>query len=108
VTTTSSLICQEKYGCDWNFPTRGPIWADTLTLVLGMHGDGFHGDDLLVRSGLVSPADDEMIDGVLALLVGYFSFSTTQPAPDASPFLKAHQAWYARVAEDWLRQRRGW
>ncbi|HET9874067.1 MAG TPA: phosphotransferase [Propionibacteriaceae bacterium] len=94
--------------CDWNFPTRGPIWADTLTVAIGMHGDGLDGDDLLARSGLVGPADDEMIDGVLALLLGYFYFSSSQAAADASPFLRDHQAWYARVAEDWLRQRRGW
>ncbi|MCW2803120.1 MAG: aminoglycoside phosphotransferase family protein [Propionibacteriaceae bacterium] len=94
--------------CDWNFPTRGPIWADTLTVAIAMHGDGLNGDDLLARSGLVSPADEEMIDGVLALLLGYFYFSSSEAAPDGSPFLRAHQAWYARVAEDWLRQRRGW
>ncbi|MET1004192.1 MAG: phosphotransferase [Propionibacteriaceae bacterium] len=94
--------------CDWNFPTTGPIWADTLSLLLSMSGDGHDGDRLLADSGLVRDSDRDQVDGLLALLLGYFSFAGAQPAPADSPYLRPPQRWYAQVSEDWLRARRGW
>ena len=38
----------EVWVCDWNWPTRGPIWADTLTVAISMVGDGLDGDRILV------------------------------------------------------------
>ena len=33
----------EVWVCDWNWPTRGPIWVDTLTVAISMVGDGLDG-----------------------------------------------------------------
>jgi hypothetical protein len=94
--------------CDWNWPTRGPIWVDMLTVAISMVGDGLDGDRILSESGLVADTDADLIDGLLALLLGYFLTAGTEAPPDASPLLRTHQTWYARVIEGWLRHRRGW
>lgn len=94
--------------CDWNWPTRGPIWVDTLTVAISMVGDGLDGDHILSESGLVADSDADLVDGVLALLLGYCLTAGADVPPDASPFLRTHRTWYARVIEGWLRHRRGW
>ena len=95
--------------CDWNWPTRGPIWVDTLTVAISMVGDGLDGDRILSESGLIASTDPDLIDGVLALLLAYcVGAASSETPPDTSPFLRTHQTWYARVIEGWLRQRRGW
>ena len=94
--------------CDWNWPTRGPIWVDTLTVAISMVGDGLDGDRVLSESGLVANTDADLVDGFLALLLGYFLTAGKEAPPDASPFLREHRSWYARVVEGWLRHRRGW
>jgi Phosphotransferase enzyme family len=99
----------EVWVCDWNWPTRGPIWVDTLTLAISMVGDGLDGDRILSESGLIANTNPDVVDGVLALLLGYcLSAAGSETPPDTSPFLRTHQAWYARVVEGWLRHRRGW
>jgi aminoglycoside phosphotransferase (APT) family kinase protein len=98
----------EVWVCDWNWPTRGPIWVDTLTVAISMVGDGLDGDRILSESGLVANTDADLVDGVLALLLGYCLAAGTEAPPDASPFLRSHRTWYARVIERWLRHRRGW
>ena len=98
----------EVWVCDWNWPTRGPIWVDTLTVAISMVGDGLDGDRILSESGLVAHADADLVDGVLALLLGYCLTAGTEAPPDASPFLRAHRIWYARVIDGWLRHRRRW
>lgn len=94
--------------CDWNFPIVGPQWMDTVCLLLGMHGDGLHVEELLKRSPLVAPDDREAIDSFLAVLVGYFAVASRRPVEPRSPFLRTHQAWYAEVSLDLLSRRRGW
>ncbi|GAA2096956.1 hypothetical protein GCM10009841_08980 [Microlunatus panaciterrae] len=94
--------------CDWNFTVVGPAWADSVSLAVSMHGDGLDADVLLADSQQLSRADHEAIDCFLALLIGYFRHAGAQPAPPTSPYLRAHQRWYADVATDWLAQRRCW
>lgn len=98
----------EVWVCDWNWPTIGPIWVDTVTLAISMVGDGLDGDRILRGSGLVADVDPDLVDGLLALLLGFFLTAGADAPPEASPSLRAHRAWYARVIEGWLRQRRGW
>jgi hypothetical protein len=76
----------EVWVCDWSWPTRGPIWVDTLTVAISMVGDGLDGDRILSESGLVANADSDLVDGVLALLLGYCLTAGTEAPPDASPF----------------------
>jgi hypothetical protein len=94
--------------CDWNWPTHGPIWVDTLTVTISMVGDGLDGDRILNESGLVASTDVDSIDGILALLLSYCLTADIGSPTDASPFLRTHHAWYAEVIERWLRHRRGW
>ena len=56
----------------------------------------------------MAKSDADLVDGVLALLLGYCLTVGTEAPPDASPFLRMHRIWYARVIEGWLRHRRGW
>ena len=94
--------------CDWNMPTSGPIWVDTLTVLISMVGDGLDGERLIGESNLFTDVDPDLVDGLLALLVGYFLTAELDPLPDASPYLRAAQGWYAHVVEEWLRRRRHW
>jgi hypothetical protein len=94
--------------CDWNWPTHGPIWVDTLTVTISMVGDGLDGDRILNESGLVARTDANLIDGVLALLLSYCLTADIGSLKDDSPFLRTHHVWYAEVIERWLRHRRGW
>lgn len=94
--------------CDWNWPTRGPLWMDALTVAISMYGDGLDANRLLEESGLVAGVDREAVDGALALLLSYFLSAGTEPPPDASPYLRTHQQWYAAVVARWLGERRGW
>ncbi len=93
--------------CDWNFPTVGPAWVDEVTLAISMHGDGLDVDALLVESGAVADGDD-LVDVLLATLLGYFARAGQQPTPDTSRYLRVHQTWYGDVVADWLGRRRGW
>jgi hypothetical protein len=98
----------EVWVCDWNWPTQGPIWVDTLTVAIGMVGDGLDGERILNESGLVANTDADLIDGVLALLLSYCLTTDSGAPPGASRYLRTHHNWYARVIEGWLRHRRGW
>lgn len=98
----------EVWVCDWNWPTRGPVWMDTLTVAISMYGDGLDADRLLDESGLLDGVDHDAVDGALALLLTYFLIAHTEPPPDASPYLRVHQRWYAEVVKRWLGERRGW
>jgi hypothetical protein len=52
--------------------------------------------------------DRDSIDGMLALLAGYFLTQQHEPVPASSPWVRAHQRWYGEVAWHWLSTRRGW
>ena len=94
--------------CDWNWPMRGATWIDTLTLLLSAHGDGVDTDRLLASRRLTAEVDRDSIDGMLALLAGYFLTQQHEPVPASSPWVRAHQRWYGEVAWNWLSTRRGW
>ncbi len=94
--------------CDWNWPTRGAVWLDSLLLLIGPRGDGLDVEAHIAGHPLLAeiPADD--IDVFLALVLGYFAVSADQPVPATSPHMRAAQAWQRDVIDDWLAERRGW
>ena len=94
--------------CDWNFPAVGPRWVDAVCLAISMYGDGHDVDALLAETGLIGRADGEGVDCLLAVLTAYCLREAAQPDNPTSPYLRAHQAWYATAAGGWLRDRRGW
>lgn len=94
--------------CDWNFPALGPRWTDPVCLAISMDGDGLDAEALLAETGLLADEDHEAVDCLLAALTGYFLLSSVRPANPTSPYLRAHQTWYAAVTGGWLKERRGW
>jgi hypothetical protein len=94
--------------CDWNWVVRAHPAFDSLAVLLCAHGDGHDADALLERRAVTRALPDGLVDGFLALLLGYFLVQAAEPAPDTSPWLRAHQGWYAEAAGRWLGQRQSW
>jgi len=94
--------------CDWNWPLLGNPALDTIGLLLSAHGDGVDADAWLPRCATTRDVESDVVDGTLALLAGYFWASSSQSAPETSPWLRIHQRWYAEATTDWLARRRGW
>lgn len=94
--------------CDWNWPVRGAAWLDTVLLLIGAHGDGLDADQILARRRLTREVAGDHVDSVLALVAGYFFERRDEPVPNSSPYLRAHQSWYAEATWSWLADRRGW
>ena len=94
--------------CDWNWPTIGAPWLDTLFLLIGPRGDGLDVEAVLGASPLTRHLDPEAIDIVIALVTGYFLMSADQPVPPTSPFIRDAQRWQGEVCWRWLGERRGW
>lgn len=94
--------------CDWNWPVVGAAWIDTVVLLIGAHGDGHDADAILAERALTRDVGPEDIDAFLALIAGYFFERRDEPVPTSSPYLRAHQAWYAAATWSWLTKRRGW
>ncbi|MDQ3628275.1 MAG: aminoglycoside phosphotransferase family protein [Actinomycetota bacterium] len=94
--------------CDWNWVVRGHHAIDTLAVLICAHGDGHDADEMLAERALTRDLPPEAVDGFLALLLGYFHRARHEPVPVASPWIRAHQGWYADAAGRWLGLRRGW
>jgi len=94
--------------CDWNWVVRAHPAFDSLVVLLSAHGDGHDADALLERRAITRALPDGLVDGFLALLLGYFLHQAGEPAPDTSPWLRLHQGWYAEAAGRWLARRRSW
>lgn len=94
--------------CDWNWPARGAAWLDTVMLLVGPRGDGVDVEEVLAGSELLRGVPGEHVDGLLALLTGYFLRHADLPVPSSSPYLRALQQWQGEVCWDWLCERRGW
>jgi hypothetical protein len=104
------LLCADgrALACDWNWPALGPAWVDLVVLLVSAHGDGHDADALLATRELTGDVDPDAIDGWLAAYCGFMLSSRVRPVPPSSPYLRAHQAWYAEAAWSWLAARRGW
>lgn len=94
--------------CDWNWPTLGPDWLDSLVLMIGPRGDGLDVDALLAGRRLTRDVPAEHLDAVLALITGYFVYSADLPVPPTSPHIRDAQRWQEQVCWAWLAERRGW
>jgi len=94
--------------CDWNWMVRAHPAFDSLAVLLAASGDGHDADALLERRGVTRDLPDGLVDGFLALLLGYFLHQAGEPVPETSPWLRAHQGWYAEAAGRWLGRRNEW
>jgi hypothetical protein len=94
--------------CDWNWPVTGAAWIDTVALLISAHGDGLDADAILAERRLTREVPGDDIDSFLALIAGFHRERRDQPVPNSSPYLRAHQSWYAEATWSWLAHRRGW
>lgn len=94
--------------CDWNWPTRGAAWLDSLMTLLGPRGDGLDVARDLAERPLLRDVPADHLDAALALVTGYFLHQADQPVPPTSPHLREHQRWQGEVCWDWLCERRAW
>jgi hypothetical protein len=94
--------------CDWNWPALGPVWQDSVDLLISAHGDGVDVDALLASRTLTRDAEPDHVDAWLAAICGFMLSARSRPAPASSPHLRTHSDWYAEAAWSWLAQRRGW
>jgi Phosphotransferase enzyme family len=94
--------------CDWNWPTVGAAWLDTVFVMIGPRGDGLDVESVLAERRLSRDVPAESVDIVLALLVGYFFRQCEEPVPPTSPHLRDAQRWQGEVCWAWLCERRGW
>ncbi len=94
--------------CDWNWPVVGAAWLDSLFLLIGPRGDGLDVERVLATHPAFAEVSADAVDVVLALIIGYFFHSSTEPVPTTSPHIRDHQRWQGEVLWDWLNQRRGW
>ena len=94
--------------CDWNWPSAGAAWLDTVFLMIGPRGDGLDVDAVLAASPLTRDLPADAVDIVIALVTGYFLMSAEQPVPPTSPYVRDAQRWQGEVCWDWLAERRGW
>jgi aminoglycoside phosphotransferase (APT) family kinase protein len=94
--------------CDWNWPALGPVWQDSVDLLVSAHGDGVDADALLAARVLTRDAEPDHVDAWLAAICGFMLSARSRPAPPSSPHLRTHSDWYAEAAWSWLAERRGW
>lgn len=94
--------------CDWNWMVLAHPAFDSLAVLTCAHGDGHDSDALLEQRAITRGLPEGLVDGFLALLLGYFLHQSREPSPDTSPWLRAHQGWYADAVGRWLGLRRGW
>ncbi|MFZ2015706.1 MAG: hypothetical protein WAV00_17960 [Nocardioides sp.] len=94
--------------CDWNWPTVGAAWLDSLWMLIGPRGDGLDVDSVIAERRLLRDVPPDDVDRVLALVCGYFLRQADQPVPATSPHLRDAQRWQGDVVWAWLAERRGW
>lgn len=94
--------------CDWNWPALGPVWQDTVDLLVCAHGDGVDVEPLVASRALTRDADPEHLDAWLAAFCGFMLSARRRPSPMNSPHLQTHSTWYAEAAWSWLARRRKW
>ncbi|CAA9358844.1 MAG: hypothetical protein AVDCRST_MAG72-2035 [uncultured Nocardioidaceae bacterium] len=94
--------------CDWNWPTRGPVWLDAVDLLASAYGDGLDAQEILATHPLTKDADPDHVDAWLAALCGFMMENRAKPAPSSSPYLRVHAGWWAEATWAWLAARRGW
>ncbi|CAN5253253.1 hypothetical protein BH24ACT12_BH24ACT12_25610 [soil metagenome] len=94
--------------CDWNWVVRGHHAIDTLAVLICAHGDGHDADAIVAERMLTRALSPDVVDGFLALLLGYFHRAHQEPVPMTSPWIRAHQGWYADATGRWLGVRRDW
>jgi hypothetical protein len=94
--------------CDWNWPTIGADWLDSLFMLIGPRGDGLDVEAVIAERRLLRDVPPDDLDRALAVTCGYFLRSADEPVPPTSPYVRDVQRWQGEVVWGWLCERRGW
>lgn len=94
---------------DWPWAARGPRWFDGLTYLLDTRDRGrdVGADRLIQTHALFAESTPELIDTVLAWIIGLHIENSTQQAPPNMPGIRAYQRRQGIVAARWLLDRWG-
>ena len=71
--------------CDWNWPTVGADWLDSLFMLIGPRGDGLDVESVIAERRLLRDVPPDDLDRALAVTCGYFLRSADEPVPPTSP-----------------------
>ncbi|MGZ4537468.1 MAG: phosphotransferase [Nocardioidaceae bacterium] len=94
--------------CDWNWPALGPVWLDTVDVLVQAYGDGVDVEAVMAGRALTRDADPDHVDAWLAVLCGFMLQARDRPVPPTSPYLRVHSRWWSEATWSWLSARRGW
>lgn len=94
---------------DWAGPAVGAPWIDTVLFCINpaLFG-GWDPERLLAAHPVAGVADPAAVDAVLCAALGYFVWSSRQPAPIGLPTVRRFQRAQERVVWSWLARRTGW
>jgi len=92
---------------DWPWACRGPVWLDTLLLLINVRLHGGH-DTLALLTGCAEAtgADPDDLVAALAGFAGFFVDAARQPPPTGLPTVRAFQRAHATAVLPWLRELR--
>jgi len=93
---------------DWAHPAVGARWVDPAGIVIASALPVEVADGLLRTGPGLAGVDPAALDTFLCALAGYWQRSCRQPAPAASPNLRAHQRERADASTRLLAHRTGW
>jgi len=101
-------VAGQLWLCDWNWPVLAAAWIDLAVLLPTVHAAGIDADAVLAAHPVSRDTDPDAVNAVLAAFAGMFLASSAGPPPNsASPWLRAHQRYYAQATLIWLRSRLG-
>lgn len=92
---------------DWPHACRGPVWLDTLVLLMEVDRfDGHDVDALLAAHPATRDVEPAILDGALAGCLGFFLDQARRPAPPGLPRIREFQQVQADAVLAWLHRRR--
>jgi len=90
---------------DWPWACRGPVWFDSVSLLINVALYGGDPEVELARLPIARDVDPDEINGFLAGLAGYFLDRARWPASPGLPTVRAFQAAQGASTLAWVRTR---
>lgn len=93
---------------DWAWASRGPVWLDSLLLMLDVAANGQDPERYLDRHRLFAGVDPWAVTSVLIGAAGMWAEACRQPPPPGIPTVREYQRARNATTVDWIRRRTGW
>ncbi|MFE9204662.1 phosphotransferase family protein [Micromonospora sp. NPDC007230] len=91
---------------DWPWACRGPVWLDSLMILVNVQVYGGHDPEALLRDlPLAAGVDPADLTGVLAGFTGFFLDGARLPPPPGIPTVRAFQRAQGDALLRWLTRR---